>query len=58
MNNNCEYAKAGGSCLCDACQSIREALKEAEKISMEEIDELFLEAEKMMKGCGENKQNK
>ena len=47
MNNNCEYA-SDGCCLCSACQAIREAMKEAEKVTKEELDRLFCDAEKML----------
>lgn len=46
-NNNCEYA-CDGFCLCSACQAAREALKEAEKVTKEEVDRLFCDAEKML----------
>lgn len=45
MDNNCEYA-SDGCCLCSACQSMRKALEEAERIPQEEIDRVFQEAEK------------
>ena len=51
MNNNCEFA-GSGCCMCSACQSMREALEEAGKITKEEIEALFCEAEEMMKKCG------
>ena len=47
MNNNCEYA-SDGCCLCNACQAAREAMKEAEKVTKEEVDRLFCDAEKML----------
>ena len=47
MNNNCEYA-SDGCCLCSACQAVREAMKEAEKVTKEELDRLFCDAEKML----------
>ncbi len=46
-NNNCEYA-SDGCCLCSTCQAAREAMKEAEKVTKEEIDKLFCDAEKML----------
>ena len=46
-NNNCEYA-SDGCCLCSACQAAREAMKEAEKVTKEEVDRLFCDAEKML----------
>ncbi len=46
-NNNCEYA-SDGCCLCSACQAAREAMKEAEKVTKEELDRLFCDAEKML----------
>lgn len=30
MNNNCEFREEG-YCLCDACRSMREAIRETEK---------------------------
>lgn len=51
MNNNCEFA-GGGYCLCSACQAARQALEDAKKVTQEEIEELFREAEKMMEECG------
>ena len=47
MNNNCEYA-SDGHCLCDACLVAREAIEEAEKVTKEDIDRLFCDAEKML----------
>ena len=47
MNNNCEYA-SDGCCLCSVCQTAREAMKEAEKVTKEEVDRLFCDAEKML----------
>lgn len=47
MDKNCEYA-SDGCCLCGACQSMRKALEEAERITPEEIDRAFQEAEKAM----------
>lgn len=47
MNNNCEYASEG-CCLCSACHAAREAIKEAEKVTKEEVDRLFCDAEKML----------
>lgn len=41
MNNNCEYSKSNGYCLCSACQSVTKALQEVEKISQEEINQMF-----------------
>ena len=50
MNNSCEFF-GGGYCMCNTCQAVRKAMEEAEKITGEEIDEIFREAEKIMKGC-------
>lgn len=47
MNNNCEYA-SGESCMCNICQATRKALEDAAKITKEEVDELFREAEKKL----------
>ena len=47
MNNNCEYA-SDGCCLCSACQAAREAIEEAEKVTKEDVDRLFCDAEKML----------
>ncbi len=47
MNNNCEYA-SDGHCLCDACQAAREIVEEAEKVTKEDVDRLFCDAEKML----------
>lgn len=46
MNSSCEFA-GGGYCLCDACQAARKALEDAEKITKEEVDRIFCDAEKM-----------
>ncbi len=48
MNNNCEFV-GGGCCLCGACQAARKALEDAEKITKEEVDMLFCDAEKLFK---------
>lgn len=42
----CPYARGGGYCLCSACESMRKALEEAEKIDSEQI---FREAEEIFK---------
>ena len=47
MNNNCEYA-SDRHCLCDACLAAREAIEEAGKVTKEEVDRLFCDAEKML----------
>lgn len=47
MNNNCEFC-GGGYCLCDACRSMQEAIREAEKASKEEVDKLFQDAEALI----------
>lgn len=52
-NNNCEYA-SDGCCLCSACQAAREAMKEAEKVTKEEVDRLFCDAEKMLEDIKTN----
>ena len=44
MHNNCDFSE-GGYCLCDACRSMQKAIKEAEKVPMEEVDRLFRDAE-------------
>lgn len=51
MNNSCEFF-GSGCCMCSTCQAVRKAMEEAEKITEEEIDEIFREAEEMMKQCG------
>lgn len=33
--------------MCDACQAARKALEDAEKITKEEVDRIFCDAEKM-----------
>lgn len=43
MNNNCEYTKSVGCCLCDACQAMAKALQETENIPQEDIDKMFSE---------------
>lgn len=48
MNNNCEYA-SGGHCMCDACQAVRKAMEDAEKITKEEVEGVFREAERLLK---------
>lgn len=61
MNNNCEYAKTGGCCLCSVCQTVREAMEDTEKITREEVDRLFCDAEKLLEDIKiqekENKKN-
>ncbi len=47
MNNNCEYANEW-CCLCSACQAAREAMKETEKVTKEEVDKLFCDAKKIL----------
>lgn len=47
MNNNCEYA-SGGYCMCSTCQAVRKAMEDAEKITREEVDKLFCDAEKLL----------
>ena len=44
----CEYVGKTG-CMCDACKSMRKALEEAEKISKQEIEDLFRDAEEKLK---------
>lgn len=51
MNNSCEFF-GGGYCMCNTCHAVRKAMEEAEKITGEEIDEIFREAEEMIKQCG------
>lgn len=46
MENTCKFV-GGGYCLCDVCQSMRKELEKAEKIPLEEVDELFREAEEI-----------
>lgn len=46
MNNSCEFAR-GGCCLCGACQAARKAMEDAEKLTKEDIDMLFCDAEKL-----------
>lgn len=48
MNNNCKYAQ-GGHCLCSACQAVRKAMEDAEKITKEEVEEVFRDAERLLK---------
>ncbi len=47
MNFKCEYA-GGEGCLCDACQSVRKAIEDVQKITDEEVDKLFQDAERML----------
>jgi len=47
MKFDCEYA-GGKDCLCGACQLARKALEEAEKITVEEVDEIFRDAEETL----------
>lgn len=48
MKNECKYFGENG-CLCSACQSVRKAMEDAEKISKEEIDKVFAKAEEILK---------
>ncbi len=48
MKFDCEYA-GGKDCLCGACQLARKAIEEAEKITKEDVDKLFREAEETLK---------
>lgn len=48
MNNNCKFA-GSGYCMCSTCKAVREAMEEAEKITKEEADKLFCDAEKLLK---------
>ena len=56
MNSDCEYA-GGKGCMCSACQSMRKALEEADKININEIidreeeERIFQEMEKALKDC-------
>lgn len=50
MNNNCQYANGAG-CLCSACQAARKAMEDAEKVTKEEVDKLFADAEKLLEEC-------
>lgn len=56
MNNDCKYA-GGKDCMCSACQSMRKALEEADKINIseitdrEEVKRVFHEMEKALKDC-------
>lgn len=47
MNNNCEFA-GSECCMCSTCQVVRKALEEAEKLTSEELDRLFCDAEKLL----------
>ena len=51
MNKNCQYA-GDSYCLCSACQSVRKAIEEAKKVTPNEVEEIFREAEKMIETCG------
>lgn len=45
----CNYDHMGEQyCLCSTCQSMRKDLEETEKLSKEEIDRMFNEAEELM----------
>ncbi len=48
FNKDCEYA-SGGHCLCDACQSMRRELEEAEEIPKEELEKMFLEMDEQIR---------
>lgn len=54
MNHNCEYA-GSEHCMCNICQSVRETMRETKKITKEEVDALFREAEKVLEKCGKDK---
>lgn len=56
MNHNCKYAE-GGRCLCDACRSMQEAVREAEKVPKEEVDKLFQDAEKLIENIKVSESN-
>lgn len=47
MNNNCEFA-GSECCLCSTCEVVRKAMEDAEKITREEVDKLFCDAEKLL----------
>lgn len=47
MNNNCEYA-GGGYCMCGTCQAVRKVMEEVEKVTKEEVDRIFSDAEKAL----------
>lgn len=47
MNNNCEFC-GGGYCLCDACRSMQEAIRKAENVPKEDVDQLFQDAEALL----------
>lgn len=47
MSHSCEYA-GDSCCLCSACQSVRKAMEEAEKVTKEEVARLFCDAEKLL----------
>ncbi len=50
MNNNCIFA-GDSCCLCDACQAVRKAAEEAEKVTLKETNNIFHEMEKMLEEC-------
>lgn len=49
MNNNCEFA-GSKDCLCSACQSMREMIRELEERSKEELFSGFSERKVMEAG--------
>lgn len=36
-NKDCEFARGGGYCMCEACQSMRKMLEELTDIKVEDI---------------------
>lgn len=47
MNNYCKFA-GSGYCMCSTCEAVREAMEDAEKITKEDVDKLFCDAEKLL----------
>ena len=47
MNNNCEFSE-GGYCMCNICQTVQKAMEDAGKVTQEEVDKLFLDAETLL----------
>lgn len=46
-NKDCKFA-GEGYCMCSTCQAVREALESAGKITKEEVDKIFHDAEKSL----------
>ena len=38
----------GGYCMCSTCQAVRKAMEDVEKVTKEEVDRIFSDAEKAL----------